>query len=118
MDHVSVLNAGGDNMEIFKTFAQIAGIGGVAIGAATMIFREVIRKNIFPQLTKADAYRVIRLISILVWSIAIFGIGAWVLINFKTAAGTATAGQIKTDTTSGEKSPIIHDTGNVNLEIK
>ena len=35
-------------------------------------------KQIFPQLTKKDAYRLLRLISVFVFLIAALGIGAWV----------------------------------------
>ncbi|MGO8529947.1 hypothetical protein ACC756_06225 [Rhizobium ruizarguesonis] len=92
--------------ETLKVLAQVAGIGGVAIGAAILVFRDIIRKNIFPRLSKEDAYRVIRLISILVWSIAIAGIIAWVLSNDKSI-------------THGDKSPIINRTeGPVDLQIQ
>jgi len=66
---------------ILKVAGQIAGIGGLAIGLATIIFREVIHKNIFPNLTKHQAFRLIRLIVILTWSIALAGIAAWVVTS-------------------------------------
>ncbi|MDA5241715.1 hypothetical protein EXN32_19755 [Agrobacterium tumefaciens] len=92
--------------ETLKVLAQVAGIGGVAIGAAILVFRDIIRKNIFPRLSKEDAYRVIRLISVLVWSIAIAGIIAWVLSNDNSI-------------TNGDKSPIIDRTeGSVHLQIQ
>jgi len=67
--------------EILKAAGQIAGIGGLAIGAFIILFREVIRKNVFPNLSRSDAYRLLRLIVILVWSIALVGIAAWVYIK-------------------------------------
>lgn len=63
---------------ILKTVAQIASIGGLAIGVLLILFRDIIRKNIFPSLSKDQAYRLIRLIIILVWGVAFVGIGAWV----------------------------------------
>lgn len=96
-------------METLKLLGQVAGIGGIAIGTSLVIFREVIRKNIFPQLSKADAYRVIRLISVLVWSITIAGIIAWVATQVVKAPDTQTF---------GDKSPTFKDmTGNVNVHI-
>src|SRR5215213_9191974 len=64
--------------EVLKTVGQIAGIGGLALGVFLLLFRDIIRKNIFPQLGKTHAYRLLRLISILIFSIAALGIGAWV----------------------------------------
>jgi hypothetical protein len=65
----------------FETIGKIAGIGGIALGVFLLLFREVIRKNIFPNLTKLQAYKLFRLIVILVWSIALTGILAWVYLT-------------------------------------
>ena len=73
-------------MDTLKIVGQVAGIGGLALGVLMLIFRDVIRKNIFPTLSKEHAYRVLRLIVFLVWSVALVGIGAWVLTS-KTAGG-------------------------------
>lgn len=67
--------------EILKTVGQLAGIGGLAIGAFIIVFREVIRKNIFPKLVKEQAYKLLRLIIILAWTVAIFGIGIWAYVE-------------------------------------
>lgn len=64
--------------EMIKAAGQIAGIGGVALGVFLILFREVIRKSIFPMLMRAQAYQLLKLIVILAWSIALVGIGAWV----------------------------------------
>jgi hypothetical protein len=64
-------------MEIVLQLGKIAGIAGVSIGVVLILFREIIRKSIFPNLSKIHAYRLLRLIIILTWSIAIIGIGSW-----------------------------------------
>jgi len=69
------------NAELFKTLGQVAGIGGVALGVFLVLFREIIRKSIFPQLKKDDAYQLLRLITILVFIVAITGIAAWVFVG-------------------------------------
>ena len=67
------------NIEVLKkTVGQVAGIGGLALGVFLLLFREIIRKQIFPQLAKTHAYRLLRLISIFVFLIAVISIGAWV----------------------------------------
>jgi FOG: HEAT repeat len=77
---ISLLLAGIDP-EILKVVGQVAGIGGIAIGALILLFRDIIRKNIFPSLVKQQAYKLLVLIVVLVWSVAIAGIVAWVLVN-------------------------------------
>ena len=62
---------------ILKAVGQIAGIGGLSLGVLLIVFRDVIRKKIFPQLRKDDAYRLLRLITVLTFLIALAGIAAW-----------------------------------------
>jgi hypothetical protein len=77
-------SAPGPAMEIdgtlIREIGQIAGIGGLALGTLALVFREVIRKNIFPNLTKTHAFQIIRLILILTFSIAALGISAWAFV--------------------------------------
>lgn len=76
--------------DLLKTLGQVLGIGGVALGVFFLLFREVIRKSIFPTLKKDDAYRLLRLISVLIWSVAVIGIGAWIWGGRTTAASSIT----------------------------
>ena len=66
---------------VLEVVGRVAGIGGVALGVFLLLFRDIIRKNIFPRLPAAEAYRLLRLITIAVWSVAVVGIGAWVLVT-------------------------------------
>lgn len=76
-----------DYKQILEVVGKVAGIAGLGIGAMLLIFREVIRRNIFPKLEKDHAYKIIRLIVILVWSIAVLGIFAWVYSGSPTSNG-------------------------------
>lgn len=67
--------------EIIKAVAQAAGIGGVALGVLLLLFREVIRKNLFPDLSREQGYKLIRLVVSLTFAIAVLGIGAWVWVQ-------------------------------------
>ena len=69
------------DLEILKVAGQIAGIGGLVVGATVLVYRDVIAKNIFPSLTKTQAYSLLRLTIILSWTIAIFGIAAWAYVS-------------------------------------
>lgn len=55
-----------------------AGVAGLGLLVFYLLFREVIRKKIYPQLTNKQAYKTLRNILILVWLIAMAGIIAWV----------------------------------------
>jgi hypothetical protein len=68
---------------ILKVVGGVAGIGGIAVGVLLIIFRDIIRKKIFPQLTKDQAYRLLKLISLLAFFVAIIGIAAYVIIELK-----------------------------------
>jgi hypothetical protein len=71
---------------LFETLGRIAGIGGIALGVFLLLFRNVIRKNIFPTLTDQNAFRLIRQFLYLTFGIAALGIGAWVFVSvFATA---------------------------------
>lgn len=69
---------------VLETVGQVAGIGGIALGVVLIVFREIIRKKIFPQLTKQQAYSLLRLITVFTFSVAIAGIGAWVWVKPRT----------------------------------
>lgn len=71
------------NADLLKTLGGIAGIAGISVGVLLVVFRDIIRKAIFPQLTKAQAFRLLTLIIITVWSVALVGVGAWVVVESK-----------------------------------
>lgn len=100
--------------ELLKTVGQVAGIGGVALGVFLILFREVIRKQIFPSLTKAQAYRLLSLVVILVWSVALAGIGAWVYTSVAADPQPATLNQ----QSQGSQSPNVGQVkGDVTISI-
>ncbi len=92
--------------DLLKTLGQVLGIGGLGLGVFFLLFREVIRKSVFPTLKKDDAYRLLRLISLLIWSVAVVGIGAWVW------------GARSPVTTTGPQSPVIQGAkGDVRIDF-
>ena len=47
--------------KLLEIAGQVAGIGGLALGVLLIVFRDIIRKNIFPKLPPpAQAYRLLR----------------------------------------------------------
>ena len=72
--------------DILKAVAQVAGIGGIAVGTLLIVFRDIIGKKIFPTLDRQRGYQLLRLISLLTWSIALAGIAAWVWVESRPAS--------------------------------
>ncbi len=69
------------NIEALENLGKIAGIAGISIGALVLIFGSVIRKNIFPGLTKEQGYTVIRMMIIGACVLALVGIAAWIYVD-------------------------------------
>jgi hypothetical protein len=92
--------------DVLKIVGQVAGIGGLALGVFLLLFRDIIRKNIFPKLPSAEAYRLLRLIIGAVWSVAIVGIAAWIYTN------QAGHNETVTQHTAGTNSPAQNGNGN------
>lgn len=63
--------------ELLKTVGQVAGIGGVALGVFLLLFRDLLKKIAAPGMTKEQWFRVVVIVMILVWSVALAGVGAW-----------------------------------------
>ncbi len=87
-------------LEILKVAGQVAGIGGLAVGAIVLIYRDVIAKNIFPSLTKSQAYSLLKLVVVLSWSVAMAGIAAWTYVSVNSlqeGASTDNTGQISSN---------------------
>jgi hypothetical protein len=80
--------------ETLKVVAQVAGIGGIALAVLLMVFREVIQKNIFTSLSPEEGYRLLRLIIVSTWSVAIIGVGAWIYTKTQGAPTVDAAGTV------------------------
>lgn len=65
---------------LFKIVGVVAGIGGIALATVVYIFREVIRKEIFPQLTKEQAYNLLNRIIVLTFVVGVLGVGAYIIV--------------------------------------
>lgn len=83
--------------ELIRVVGQIAGIGGLAIGALLLVFRDVIRKEIFPSLTREHAYQILRLLIVLTFLIALAGIAAWVWVQTRMPVSPKPSTEITSD---------------------
>jgi len=78
---------------ILELLGRIAGVAGIALGVTLFVFRDVLKKRIFPKLTRAQATHLLRLVIVLTWSIALAGLAAWIWVQ----AGTAIEPERATD---------------------
>lgn len=100
--------------ELFKIAGAVAGIGGIALAAVVYIFREVIRKEIFPRLTKGQAYKLLNRIIVLIFVIGVLGIAAYLVVNWQNGSrgnsNQSRDGQTPTPTpATSELSGTVHD---------
>ncbi|MEM6825754.1 MAG: hypothetical protein AAF566_11635 [Pseudomonadota bacterium] len=72
------------DQSIFEAVAAVAGIGGIGLAVFYLLFRDLIRKSIFPKLSKKDSYRVILIFMGLVWSVSVIAMVLW---RFETLQG-------------------------------
>lgn len=68
-------------MEQLVDAAKAAGLAGTATLVFYYLFRDVIMKLVLPKLSREQAYRTIRLILVLVFLLALTGIGAWTYLQ-------------------------------------
>jgi len=104
--------------QILKVAGQVAGIGGIALAVVLAIFREVIRKNLFPQLSKDQGFRLMRLIVALTFSIGVIGIAAWVGVQFAPSkAGSAATAPAAVSQTIDSGGTGVIQTGTGQIQI-
>jgi hypothetical protein len=89
-------------IDLLKMVGQVLGIGGLVLGVCTLLFKEVLRKLVFPTFEKDNAYKILRSITVLMLSIGCVGIAVWTWGN--ASAFTRTN---PTVTTSGPESPVV-----------
>ena len=87
-----------------KQLGEVAGIGGIALGAITILLRNLIGS--IAGIPKADRARVVTFIAGGCFVIGALGIAAWVFANHQPQP---------TASTIGEQSPAIVSNGNANV---
>lgn len=61
-------------MDFITEWGKIAGIAGISLGVVLVLFREVIRKNIFPKLSKKQSFMILITFMLLISGISVFSI--------------------------------------------
>ncbi|QPF90975.1 hypothetical protein [Bradyrhizobium commune] len=102
------------DMWMLKIAGQIAGIGGLALVILLILFRNIIRKNIFPTLKKDDAYRLLRLITLLTFLVALAGIAAWILSTSQSLISP----RLPPQNSTSQNSSVVGNNNSVNQKIE
>ena len=61
-------------MDFITQWGQVAGLAGIAVGVFLVLFREIIRKNIFPKLSKKQSFTILLVFMGLTFSIGVLSI--------------------------------------------
>jgi len=72
-----------ENLDILEKLGKVAGIAGIAVGALVLIFSGIIQKNIFPNMTKEQGFRIIRMMIVAASMLAVVGIAAWIYTEYQ-----------------------------------
>jgi hypothetical protein len=84
------------DLDLLKTFGQIAAPAGLAIGAFLYLGRDIVAKNIFPTLTRQHAYHIIIVLAFMAWTVALAGIASWTYVSTHTSGKSTPAEPVVT----------------------
>lgn len=76
------------DLDLLKTFGQIAAPAGLAIGTFLYLGRDIVAKNIFPKLTPQHAYHVVIVLAFMAWTVALAGIASWTYVSTRESASS------------------------------
>lgn len=91
--------------EALIKLGQIAGIAGISLGIIFLIFKQIIAKTIFPNLTKDQGFKILRLIITFLFVIGLVGMILW---SFNPAIARL-ANNTKAKNPFGEEQILLND---------
>lgn len=80
--------------KLFEVLGKYAGLAGISVGFVLLVFRAVLKKNIFPKLNTEHAYLLIRLLLYLTFATGVIGILSWVFVHSQEASGHVITGHV------------------------
>lgn len=67
------------DVKLFEVLGKVAGLAGLSLGIAFLVFRAILKKDIFPKLNTIQAYRLLTQLMYLTFTLAVIGIFVWQL---------------------------------------
>ncbi|MFO1422168.1 MAG: hypothetical protein U1F70_00715 [Candidatus Competibacteraceae bacterium] len=77
------------DLDLLKTFGQIAAPAGLAIGVFLYLCRDIVAKSIFPTLTRQHGYHVVIALAFMAWTVALAGIASWTYVSTHAQADSS-----------------------------
>jgi hypothetical protein len=104
--------------KILQVAAGTASVGGLALAVFLVLCRDIVRKNIFPNLTRQHAFQIIRLIVVLAFCASLAGLAAWVYLERSNVSPAAIAVPTspKTPSLSWQRSSVRDDIWRLSVE--
>ncbi|WP_321935601.1 hypothetical protein [Paraburkholderia sp. J8-2] len=102
---------------LVKGIAATTGVAGIALATLVQVLRPILHKSVLASMSKADAYKLLRVIVFGCVAIAIIGIVAWVISpSIVMATPEDNGGTVIRQTTSGNCSAAIAGVkGNISI---
>ncbi|MBN1515913.1 hypothetical protein JXA32_05045 [Candidatus Sumerlaeota bacterium] len=67
--------------KVLEILGQVAGVGGIVLGTFLLLFKDLLEKMASSKLGPEQFYKLIRLMLILTWSVAMAGLVAWAVAH-------------------------------------
>jgi len=93
------------DLDLLKTFGQIAAPAGIAIGIFLYVARDVIAKHLFRTLARGRAYYVVVVLAFVAWTVALAGIASLTYVITHTPPNS------EVPTVVAKRPPLPGDTG-------
>lgn len=78
----------------FETLGKYAGLAGISVGVVLVIFRQLLKLQIFSRLVGTQTYRLLQQLMYLTFAVGVVGIGAWAFVTTKTSSSHAITGRV------------------------
>ncbi len=95
-------------MDVLGQVGAVAGIGGIALVVVVLVFRDVIRRSIFPRLTREQSFRLLMTMVVSISVLAVGGLATYVIVTLADGDNTDPPAdrQIPTATTTSTPTPV------------
>lgn len=79
---------------LFETLGKYAGLAGISVGVVLVIFRQLLKLQIFSKLVSDQTYKLLQQLMYLTFAIGVIGIGAWAFVATRQNAGQGVTGHV------------------------
>lgn len=92
-------------MDVLGQVGAVAGIGGIALVVVVLVFRDVIRRSIFPKLTREQSFRLLMTMVMSISVLAVGGLATYVTITLADGGDSGPPADRQNPTASTTSTP-------------